>query len=204
MVFRDASGTFSASAPTANSHVATKQYTDTALGLKEDKANKGVANGYASLGSDAKLLPSQLPALALVDTYVVASQAAMLALSAEQGDVAIRTDLNKTFILSNNTPTVLANWKEMLSPTDAVSSVNGRVGAVTGLAENANLIAHTGNTNNPHSTTKAQVGLGNVDNTSDAAKPISSATQTALDGKGTKISIPQFSIPVRAGAGGGR
>lgn len=31
--------------------------------------------------------------------------------------------------------------------------------------------------------TKSDVGLGNVDNTSDASKPISSATQTALDGK---------------------
>lgn len=31
--------------------------------------------------------------------------------------------------------------------------------------------------------TKASVGLGNVDNTSDASKPVSTATQTALDGK---------------------
>ena len=34
---------------------------------------------------------------------------------------------------------------------------------------------------NPHSVTKTQVGLGNVDNTSDANKPVSTATQTALD-----------------------
>lgn len=38
-----------------------------------------------------------------------------------------------------------------------------------------NLASHTGNTSNPHSVTKAQVGLGNVDNTSDANKPISNA-----------------------------
>ena len=36
---------------------------------------------------------------------------------------------------------------------------------------------------NPHGTTKADVGLGNVDNTSDLDKPISTATQTALDSK---------------------
>jgi len=42
---------------------------------------------------------------------------------------------------------------------------------------------HLTNTNNPHSVTKAQVGLGNVDNTSDADKPVSTATQTALSGK---------------------
>lgn len=47
----------------------------------------------------------------------------------------------------------------------------------------ADLSAHTSNTNNPHNTTKTQVGLGNVDNTSDADKPISSATQTALNAK---------------------
>ena len=35
--------------------------------------------------------------------------------------------------------------------------------------------------------TKADVGLGNVDNTSDADKPISTATQTALDGKVSKL-----------------
>lgn len=40
---------------------------------------------------------------------------------------------------------------------------------------------HTGNTSNPHNVTKAQVGLGNVDNTSDANKPVSTATQTALN-----------------------
>ena len=44
-----------------------------------------------------------------------------------------------------------------------------------------NLNSHTSNTSNPHSVTKAQVGLGNVDNTSDLAKPISNATQAALD-----------------------
>ena len=42
---------------------------------------------------------------------------------------------------------------------------------------------HIANTSNPHSVTKAQVGLGNVDNTSDLNKPISTATQTALNGK---------------------
>jgi hypothetical protein len=42
---------------------------------------------------------------------------------------------------------------------------------------------HTSLTNNPHNVTKAQVGLGNVDNTSDINKPISSATQAGLDSK---------------------
>ena len=50
----------------------------------------------------------------------------------------------------------------------------------------ASLIAHIANKSNPHSVTKAQVGLGNADNTSDVNKPISSATQTALNGKSDK------------------
>ena len=50
-----------------------------------------------------------------------------------------------------------------------------------GAASDADLTAHTGDTSNPHSVTAAQVGLGNVDNTSDADKPVSTAQQTALD-----------------------
>lgn len=49
--------------------------------------------------------------------------------------------------------------------------------------KNANIQTHISNTSNPHNVTKAQVGLGSVDNTSDASKPISTATQTALDAK---------------------
>ena len=42
---------------------------------------------------------------------------------------------------------------------------------------------HVARADNPHTVTKAQVGLGAVDNTSDANKPISTATQTALNTK---------------------
>lgn len=46
-----------------------------------------------------------------------------------------------------------------------------------------NLETHINNKTNPHKVTKDQVGLGNVDNTSDANKPISTATQNALNSK---------------------
>jgi hypothetical protein len=49
------------------------------------------------------------------------------------------------------------------------------------IAYTEDLTTHTGNTANPHSVTKAQVGLGNCDNTSDANKPVSTATQAAID-----------------------
>lgn len=47
--------------------------------------------------------------------------------------------------------------------------------------------SHTSDTSNPHGVTKTQVGLGNVDNTSDINKPISTAVQTALNSKVDKV-----------------
>ena len=43
------------------------------------------------------------------------------------------------------------------------------------------LSTHIADVTNPHAVTQTQVGLSNVDNTSDINKPISTATQTALD-----------------------
>lgn len=48
---------------------------------------------------------------------------------------------------------------------------------------------HVSNKNNPHEVNKAQIGLGNVDNTSDANKPVSIATQTALNKKVDKTTL---------------
>ena len=45
---------------------------------------------------------------------------------------------------------------------------------------NAKVDSHIGNKSNPHEVTKAQVGLGNVNNTSDADKPVSTAQATAI------------------------
>lgn len=72
--------------------------------------------------------------------------------------------------------------------TDALlAKLNGiesgaQVNTVTGVKGNSESTYRTGNIN----ITKANIGLGNVDNTSDANKPISTATQTALDGKVSK------------------
>lgn len=100
-------------------------------GAYELSTNKNVANGYAGLDTGGKISAAQLPAIAITDTFVVASQAAMLALTAEVGDVAVRTDLSKSFILKTAGASVLANWQELLTPSDVVSSVNGMTGAVT-------------------------------------------------------------------------
>lgn len=57
-----------------------------------------------------------------------------------------------------------------------------------GTSAQANLTVHINNKSNPHGVTKSQVGLGNVDNTSDANKPVSTAQQTALNTKVDKVS----------------
>jgi hypothetical protein len=94
---------------------------------------RGASEGLASLVG-GKVPLSQLPATTIVDTYVVGSEGAMLALVAQQGDVAVRTDLSKTFILKAEPATTLGNWQEILAPTGSVTSVFGRTGAVTALA----------------------------------------------------------------------
>ncbi len=55
----------------------------------------------------------------------------MLALVAERGDVAIRSDINATFILSDEPANTLSNWLQLPIPGDAVLSVQGQVGVVT-------------------------------------------------------------------------
>lgn len=69
------------------------------------------------------------------------------------------------------------------------TTIPGMQATLNAKADSSTLNEHTGNKNNPHAVTKAQIGLGNVDNTSDAAKPISTATQTALDGKASTSAL---------------
>lgn len=112
----------------------------------------GTAEGNVPvLGAGGKLSEAVIPAIAITDTFVVDSQAAMLALEAQQGDVAVRTDVNKTFILKVAPATTLANWVELETPTDAVTSVNGLTGAVTlttsKVAEGSNLYFTTARAN---------------------------------------------------------
>lgn len=92
---------------------------------------KGAANGVATLGADGKLTASEIPAIAITNTFVVASQVAQTGLTAEVGDVAVRTDESKSYILVTEPASSFANWQELLSPTDAVLSVFSRTGIVT-------------------------------------------------------------------------
>lgn len=154
---------------------ADKSYTDTELNKKSDKThnhtlsslseksydsltnkptlgtvaskNTGTASGQIPiLGTGGKLDTAVLPPLAITEPFVVNTESAMLALDVQTGDLAIRTDINKTFILAEEPASKLSNWIEILTPPDAVKSVNGKTGIVT--------------------LSKSDVGLGNVDNKS--------------------------------------
>ena len=100
------------------------------LGTAAEK-NIGTSSGNVPiLDSNGKLADSVIPAVAITDTCVIDTEEEMLALSAQKGDIAIRSDLNKSYVLQTTPASTLANWKELLTPTDTVLSVNGQTGAV--------------------------------------------------------------------------
>lgn len=74
-------------------------------------------------------------------------------------------------LMSSSDKTKLDGLKDQAGITSDIDAVQ------------TNLETHINNKSNPHEVTKDQVGLDQVDNTSDANKPISNATQTALNGK---------------------
>lgn len=94
-------------------------------------ADTGLAEGnVVRLVTDGKLPASTLPALAITDVFPVANELDMLALVCQQGDVAIRSDLNKSYILREAPASSLGSWSELLTPTDAVLAVAGLTGSV--------------------------------------------------------------------------
>lgn len=113
--------------------------------------NVGSSSGNVPvIGSDGKLDASILPAIAITDTFVVSSESAMLELDVQIGDICVRTDLSKSFILKQEPASTLSNWQELLAPADSVLSVNGKTGVVI--------------------LTKNDIGLSNVDNIKQASK----------------------------------
>lgn len=100
-----------------------------ATGLQVTSA-KDQPGGYAGLNGDGQIATSALPALAIGETFTVASQAAMLALDAQRGDVAIRSDIDRVYRLAGPDPTELTDWVLLPVPADVVQSVNGQQGIV--------------------------------------------------------------------------
>lgn len=109
------------------------------------------------------------------------STAQQTALDAAYANSNYYTDA-KIAELINGAPTTLDTLKEiadaMTEHEDVVEALNEAIGTK---ANESEFTSHVADGYNPHKVTKEQVGLGNVDNTADADKPISKATQEALD-----------------------
>ena len=106
-------------------------------------AQKGAANGVATLNGSGQIPDAQIPAIAVVDFLgPVASQAAMLALvGGAKGDFVIRTDVSTTWVITGSPTTSLSSWTQLGYPTAPVTTVAGRTGAVTlGESDVANLV----------------------------------------------------------------
>ena len=174
----------------------------------------GTPSGVATLDSSGILNVSQLPSLAKVTVASAANQAARLALTAEPGDIAIQTDNGQSYVLTASPASTNSNWQALVGSEAVVDTVEAALVAGTGLDKtyddtsgtitidiDSTVVTKTGTQtltnktltspviNTPTGITKSDVNLSNVDNTSDANKPVSSATQTALDAKASNTAL---------------
>jgi len=182
-----------------------------ALDSKIPATEKGAANGVATLDSAGKVPSTQLPSY--VDDVIEAANFASLPATGETGKIYVTIDDRKTYRWSG---TVYVEISAAPGSTDAVpegsvniyytdarasaaapvQSVAGRTGAVTitstdladfsTAASAAAPVQSVAGRTGAVTLAKSDVGLGNVDNTSDADKPVSTATATALNGKQIK------------------
>lgn len=83
-----------------------------------------------------------------------------------------------TALPTDTTNTQLSTVCALVTEAADSAKLNGRAASEYALADD--LTAHETNISNPHSVTKEQVGLGNVDNTADTDKPVSTAQATAI------------------------
>ena len=115
--------------------------------------------------------------------------------TAQEQDLASRITAEAS--ARNQADTTLGNriTAEATARESADTELGADIGAETARARqaeqaNAQAIAtHVADKQNPHEVTKAQVGLGNVDNTADLDKPVSIATQTALNEKASTTAV---------------
>ena len=106
-----------------NAVEASADVTDTANVVAALSAGTGIglsASGVISAG-----------ALAVTTVQTASSQSAHLALTAEQGDVVVRSDENKSYIHNGGSAGNMTDYTLLATPTDSVLSVNGVTGAIT-------------------------------------------------------------------------
>ena len=155
------------------------------------------------------------------DHLVNKTYADALAIASGSGDVTGPSSAvnNRIAVFSGTTGKVIADGGSLISDLavaakgvtngDSHDHNGGDGGTIAhgslsdvGTNTHAQIDTHVASTANPHSTTASQVGLGNCDNTSDADKPVSTAQQTALDGKiSHSLATAANDVLVASGAG---
>ena len=112
------------------------QYTDADADARIS-AQKGQNDGLCELDANGLVPTNHLPPLAITDVHVVADATERLALSAQEGDVAIQTDDSTSWIYDGSA------WVQFAIGGSGVSSVNGQTGVVslltTDISEGTNL-----------------------------------------------------------------
>jgi hypothetical protein len=78
---------------------------------------------------NGQLGTTHLPALSVTDVFPASSEVEMRGLTAQRGDLCVRTDVGRTYILRTDDPTNINNWIEM-SSAGQVLSVNGKQGVI--------------------------------------------------------------------------
>ena len=122
-----------------------------------------------------KIPSSQLPSY--VDDVLEFANLASFPATGESGKIYIALDTNLTYRWEGSSYVVMSS-SLALGETSS-TAYRGDRGKIA--------YDHSQTTGNPHGTTKTDMGLGNVDNTSDLNKPISTATQNALNNKQDKL-----------------
>jgi hypothetical protein len=114
----DAETAIAGKADASHSHAAS----DISSGTFDDAriAASNVTQHQAALSIGWGQLSGSPPALLVTEVYTVASEAAQLALTAQEGDIAIRSDEAKTYAHNGGTAGTMADWSLLQSPTDAV------------------------------------------------------------------------------------
>jgi len=140
------------------------------LDLKLNISLKGSPNGVAELGSDGRVPSSQLPSF--VDDVLEFANFSSFPATGETGKIYIAIDTNITY-----------RWSGTIYVEISSSLALGETSATAYRGDRGKTAYDHSqiSTGNPHGTTKTDIGLGNVDNTTDLNKPISTATQTALN-----------------------
>ena len=141
-------------------------------------SSKALVDGLATKADlvDGKVPSSQLPSY--VDDVLEFANLASFPATGESGKIYIAIDTNVTY-----------RWSGTGYSEISASLALGETSSTAYRGDRGKIaFDHSQTTGNPHGTTKADIGLGNVNNTSDLDKPISTATQNALvDGLATKL-----------------